>query len=431
MARRARASRQWDIVTGARDALESRSNGDVWCWKRSGSTLYAGGLSRPSRGLPVPASRRSTSQPGGSNRGIRMSRRVPVWPLVRRARRSMRGQSAWLADGARQHRGDRLCLGAPTPWDPGAYSTVSTIVATERRLRRRIVCEHLGDAAPQPRPRSSSHRRRHRLEPGRQRHRGARWPWARLIVFAGRRVDTSAASAQADRRDHQRRRRDELGSSAHGTVFSWHRVARSLRGRKFQRDRRAPRSRIAAPTSRRARHAMEPGRDSTVRAIFPHGGTVFAGGSFQSIGARSARASAALRPHHRRRDELERAGRRHQPRRVTRSPRAGPRSTSEATSMTSRAWRAPAMPRSTPLRPPSGMDDGSVCDLLRTGARRPSGGRRPQLVYAAGRGGMEVLDGVTGAHVSWYPAGFVRLRRGRRPSRPFRGGAFGLVAPRS
>jgi len=75
------------------------------------------------------------------------------------------------------------------------------------------------------------------------------------------------------------------------------------------------------------------------------------------------------------------------------------------------------------------MDDGSsaTCYALALAGLQADGA--PQLVYAAGRGGMEVLDGVTGAHVSWYPAGFgpaYAVVVGRPDL--FGGGAFGLVA---
>jgi hypothetical protein len=191
-----------------------------------------------------------------------------------------------------------------------------------------------------------------------------------------------------------------------------------------------PRSRIAAlDVATGLATPWNPGADSTVRAIFPHGGTVFAGGSFQSIGGAIRSRIAALDP-------------------ITgvatswNAPVAGINPDVYAL-----AARGPTLyvggdfddiagvPRSchaaldaaSAAVTPWTTGPSATCYALAPAGLQADGA--PQLVYAAGRGGMEVLDGVTGAHMSWYPAGFGPAYAVvvARPDL-FGGGAFGLVA---
>jgi hypothetical protein len=112
----------------------------------------------------------------------------------------------------------------------------------------------------------------------------------------------------------------------------------------------------------------------------------------------------------------------------TRSPRAGRRSSSAATSRRSRECSAIVTRRWTPHRLPSGRGPRVFRDLLCARARRPPGQRAPEIVYAAGRGGVEVLDanprhvrlvscgGRPGVRAPDRPAGPLRRRR-LRPRR--------------
>jgi hypothetical protein len=424
-----------DIVTGRVTPWNPGANGDVLVLERSGSTLYAGGLFSTVAGASrscVAAFDLATGALKPWNPNVTPG---PVWALVPSGPTIYAGGQFSAVGG---HSRDNLAAidsasGAPTPWDPGAYSTVSTIVAdgttvfaggsfasiaaTRRRNLAAIVIAT--GAVADWNPGANAIVRALAMGEG-------------PIVFAGGAFDTVGGK--------RRRQIAAITSggvvtnwdpSAHGTVFSMAPSGSLLyAGGNFNAIGGQPRSRIAAlDVATGLATPWNPGADSTVRAICPHGGTVFAGGSFQSIGGALRSRIAALDP-------------------ITgvatswNAPVAGINPDVYAL-----AARGPTLyvggdfddiagvPRSchaaldtaSAAVTPWTTGPSATCYALALAGLQADGA--PQLVYAAGRGGMEVLDGATGAHLSWYPAGFgpaYAVVVGRPDL--FGGGAFGLVA---
>ena len=425
-----------DLVTGAVKPWNPGANGDVWTLERSGSTLYTGGLFSTVAGASrscVAAFDLGTGSLTPWNPGVTPG---PVWALAPLGPTIyVGGQFSAVGGQARDNiAAIDSASGAATPWDPGAYATVYSLVADGATVLAG------GPFA------SISATKRHNLaavdiatgaitdwDPGANGTVRALVAGDGPIVYAGGAFDTVGV----------KRRRQvaaiEAGTGvvtdwdprAYGTVYSLALSGSLLyAGGNFNAIGGQPRSRIAAlDLASGLATPWNPGADSTVRAILPLGGAVFAGGSFRTIGGASRSRIAALDPVAGAAtgwnapvtginpDVYALAA--HGPTlfvggdftQIAGVPRDG-RAALDTASAAVLPWTTGPSATCYALAPAGLLADGA-----------------PEIVYAAGRGGVEVLDGETGAHVSWYPAGFgpaYALEIGRPDL--FAGGAFGLVA---
>jgi len=424
-----------DLVTGAVRPWNPGANGDVWTLERSGSTLYAGGTFSTVAGAPrsnVAAFDLETGSLTPWNPGVA----GPVWAVAPLGPTIyVGGQFSAVGGQARDNiAAIDSASGAPTLWDPGAYATVYSLVTDGATLLAG------GPFA------SICATRRHNLaavdiatgaitdwNPGANGTVRALVTGAGPTIFAGGAFDTVGG----------RRRRQiaaiaggtgavtDWDPKAYGTVFSLAPNGSILyAGGNFNAIGGQPRSRIAAlDLATGLATTWNPGADSTVRAIMPHGGTVFAGGSFQTIGGASRSRIAAL-------DPVTGAATSWNAPIVGANPDVYALAARGPTLYVGGDFTAIAgVPRvcyaaldtASAAATPWTSGPSATCYALAPAGLEADGA--PEIVYAAGRGGVEVLDGETGAHLSWYPAGFgpaYAVVVGRPDL--FAGGAFGLVA---
>ena len=424
-----------DIVTGHVTSWNPGANGDVLTLERGGSALYAGGIFSTAAGVSrtcLAAFDLATGSLTSWNPGVTSGF---VWTLARSGPTIYAGgQFSTVGGRARDNiAAIDSASGVPTEWDPDASAPVYALVADGATVFAGGTFASIAGT------------RRHNLaavdiatgnvtdwNPGANGIVRALVAGAGPIIYAGGAFDTVGA----------RRRRQiaaiagtgvvtDWDPKAYGTVYSLALSGSVLyAGGNFNAIGGQPRSRIAAlDLATGLATPWSPGADSTVRAIMPHGGTVFVGGSFQSIGSASRSRIAAL-------DRF--LG-------VATSWNAPV--TGVNPDVYALAARGPVLYvggdftaiAGVPRECHAGLDTASAAVTpWTTGpsatcyALAPAGvgaGGAPEFVYAAGRGGIEVLDGVTGAHLSWYPAGFgpaYAVAFGRPDF--FAGGGFGLVA---
>jgi hypothetical protein len=425
-----------DIVTGRVTPWNPGAVGDVWTLKRSGSTLYAGGAFTAVAGAPrshLAAFDLATGSLTAWDPGVApgLVRTLAVsGPTIYAG-----GQFNTVGGQSRDNiAAIDSASGAPTAWDPGAHDAVYALVAEggtvfaggwfaviagEKRHNLAAIDIATGGITD--------------WNPGTNGIVRALVAGEGPIVYAGGAFDSVGG---------KRRKQIAAIVGATGVVTNWDpssygsvyslalRGSLLYAGGNFNAIGGQPRSRIAAlDLATGLATPWNPGADSTVRAIVPHGGTVFAGGSFHSIGGAIRSRIAALDP-------------------VTgaatswNAPVAG-----DNPDVYALAARGPtlyvggdftaiagvprvchaALDTASAAATPWNSGPSATCYALAPAGLLADGA--PEIVYAAGRGGVEVLDGVTGAHKSWYPAGFgpaYAVVVGGPDL--FAGGAFGLVA---